>query len=90
MKHSEIEVNLTKLESAIMDMGLSQMAIYLKENKEMFSKTLIAAIHLVVEDVYGNEQSVQVSYNKGYSDALALLEKEGKVVIVNNYQHPFA
>ena len=67
--------------------GKIAMLKFIEENSEEFKKFLKEVEDLVDSDTAS--QSYDQNYDRGYStgqaDTLELLEKEGKVIVINNF-----
>ena len=65
--------------------GKVEMVKYVESNKVAFNEAVTHAIDYLENNKTSRyEDGKEDGYAKGYADALALLEKEAKVIIINN------
>lgn len=92
MKSDEIEGLLNSLRYAIENMGISEMAKFIKSKQSDLVKALNEANRRLGDNGHTDHTDSlnnSIAYKQGYDDALSLMEKEGKVVVVNHFVTPF-
>ena len=85
MNENDIK-KLEELSRVLEIISAVELVKYIRKHKVEY----IFALDKVSREYEEQSCNSQYEYNRGYNDALALLEKENKIVIVNNYVTPFA